>query len=55
MRRARCPSSPLPEAGFALVEVIVSALLIVIVGAAVLGLMTSSTRSAYQNRVRSQQ
>jgi Tfp pilus assembly protein PilV len=48
--RLRLPS----EGGFALIEVVISAFLIVLVGSAVLGLVTSSTRSAYQQRARTQ-
>ncbi len=55
MRPTTGRPKPIAESGFALIEVLVSALLIVIVGSAVLGLMTASTRSANQQRVRTQE
>lgn len=54
MARKRYPATLPKEAGFALIEVVVSALLVVMVGAAVLALISATTRSAAQQRARSQ-
>ncbi len=54
MPKLRCRAAPPSEAGFALIEVLISAMLIIIVGSAVLSLLVASTRSAAQERARTQ-
>jgi type II secretory pathway pseudopilin PulG len=44
------PARPAPEAGFALIEILVSALIVVIVGGAVLTLLQTTARSAGDQR-----
>ena len=50
---ARPHSPPAPEAGFILIEVLISALLIAITAGAVLGLISATTRSAANQRAHS--
>lgn len=51
----KCGQTTLPgEAGFALIEVVISAALVVAVGGAVLALISATTRSAAQQRARTQ-
>jgi Tfp pilus assembly protein PilV len=55
MARKRDLATPPEEAGFALIEVVISALIIVMVGGAVLALISATTRSAAQQRARTQE
>jgi Tfp pilus assembly protein PilV len=55
MARKRGRTTLPGEAGFALIEVVISAMIIVMVGGAVLGLISATTRSAAQQRARTQE
>jgi Tfp pilus assembly protein PilV len=54
MARKRKPATLPADSGFALIEVVISALLIVMAGGAVLALISATTRSAAQQRARTQ-